>query len=324
MMVKGRIGKERDLRILAWEYVTAGGWRECGASESLIAEGRMMVETLARDLTDAGAEVLLPRDDAADPWAGLEDLTAQADAVWPVAPETGGILEKAVSIVAGLGRPVLASRPDALAAARSKWTTSRRLAEAGIRAVPTFRLSDPLPESAHGWVVKPDDGAGADETRFLAVPPISRSGGREGAKPEPVIQPFLPGTPASFSMLACDGKAWLLSCNLQKVACADGAFSYRGGIVGGAEDRRGAWTPLAEAVAGAFPGLWGYVGVDLIDGETGPVVLEINPRLTTSYAGLRDSIGINPAGLVLDLLRKPLSGLVRPLAPCPVGVEVPE
>jgi predicted ATP-grasp superfamily ATP-dependent carboligase len=32
-------------------------------------------------------------------------------------------------------------------------------------------------------------------------------------------------------------------------------------------------------------------------------VLEINPRTTTSYVGLRSSIGINPAGLILDLWR---------------------
>jgi predicted ATP-grasp superfamily ATP-dependent carboligase len=30
-------------------------------------------------------------------------------------------------------------------------------------------------------------------------------------------------------------------------------------------------------------------------------VLEINPRLTTTYAALRDAIGINPARLILGL-----------------------
>lgn len=282
----------------------------------------MMLDTLARDLADAGAEVLLPGGGGDDPWLRLEELAAQADAVWPVAPESGGILEKAVALAAGSGRPVLASRGDALAVARSKWATSRRLAEAGIPVVPTARLADPPPPSGNGWVVKPDDGAGAEETRLVALPPDPAPWDGEGLGS--VIQPFLPGTPASFSMLARDGRAWLLSCNLQRMERREGGFSYRGGVVGGAEDRRDAWTPLAEAVARALPGLWGYVGVDLVDGEEGPVVLEINPRLTTSYVGLRDSLGINPAGLVLDLLRQPLSALVRPLAPRPVGVEVPE
>jgi predicted ATP-grasp superfamily ATP-dependent carboligase len=51
-----------------------------------------------------------------------------------------------------------------------------------------------------------------------------------------------------------------------------------------------------------MPGLAGYVGVDLIVGENAITVLEVNPRLTTSYAGLRRAIGANPARLVLDLL----------------------
>ncbi|MBK1722946.1 hypothetical protein [Thiocystis violacea] len=32
-----------------------------------------------------------------------------------------------------------------------------------------------------------------------------------------------------------------------------------------------------------------------------PRVLEVNPRLTTSYAGLAEALGINPAELVLGL-----------------------
>jgi predicted ATP-grasp superfamily ATP-dependent carboligase len=31
-------------------------------------------------------------------------------------------------------------------------------------------------------------------------------------------------------------------------------------------------------------------------------VLEVNPRLTSSYAGLRRALEANPAGLALDLL----------------------
>jgi tyramine---L-glutamate ligase len=54
-------------------------------------------------------------------------------------------------------------------------------------------------------------------------------------------------------------------------------------------------------VARALPGLAGYVGVDLMVGESGMTVLEINPRLTTSYVGMHAAIGDNPARMVLDL-----------------------
>jgi predicted ATP-grasp superfamily ATP-dependent carboligase len=59
-------------------------------------------------------------------------------------------------------------------------------------------------------------------------------------------------------------------------------------------------------VAAALPDLWGIIGVDLIDTKQELQVLEVNPRITTSYAGLRESTGINPAAMVLDLLHDKL------------------
>ena len=59
---------------------------------------------------------------------------------------------------------------------------------------------------------------------------------------------------------------------------------------------------LAGRIATALPGLWGYVGVDLVMTDRGPVVLEVNPRLTTSYCGLGRALGTSVAAMVLDLL----------------------
>jgi predicted ATP-grasp superfamily ATP-dependent carboligase len=130
-----------------------------------------------------------------------------------------------------------------------------------------------------------------------------------------VVQPYLPGQAASLSLLCSTGRAMVLSCNLQDVRLDDGQFHYRGGTVGGAEERRAAYMPIADAVAAAIPGLWGYVGVDLIDTAGGPVVLEINPRLTTSYAGLGDALGGNPAALVLQLLTREIAEIAVPRPP---------
>jgi hypothetical protein len=45
---------------------------------------------------------------------------------------------------------------------------------------------------------------------------------------------------------------------------------------------------VARAAIDVVPGLLGYVGVDVLLGDDGQDwVIEINPRLTTSYVGLR-------------------------------------
>jgi predicted ATP-grasp superfamily ATP-dependent carboligase len=51
-------------------------------------------------------------------------------------------------------------------------------------------------------------------------------------------------------------------------------------------------------------------------------VLEVNPRLTTSYAGLRESIGANPAAWVLGMLDDHVPLPAPPAALCSVEVGV--
>jgi tyramine---L-glutamate ligase len=326
------------LRVFAFEYVTAGGWREIGAPPSLIAEGALMLRALVRDLAQLPAlEVVAAADPALAPGAldaslmtvAVDDLrgswrriAAGCDVVWPIAPETDGLLEEMVRLAKEAGCAVLASRPPALAIARSKQATAEHLAARGIPAVATRVLAAAPPATDEAWVVKPDDGAGAVDTVLVAGEAALARWRREAASRRLVVQPFVAGAPLSLSLLAQDGDAWLLACNRQDVRLVDGRFCYRGGVVGGAEARRAALAPLARAIAAALPDLWGYVGVDLIDGGDGPVVLEINPRLTTSYIGLADSIGINPAGLVLALGDRRLAELVRPLTPRPVPIAV--
>lgn len=299
----------------------------------------MMVRALARDLSQLpGVDVVVACDPAValggiaadistvDPersWAGWSELIARCDAVWPIAPETGGILEEVTALALRHGRPVLNSRRDALAIARSKHATAAHLARAGVPVAATAPLGEAPPASEHGWVVKPDDGAGAVDTHFVADRVALARWREQSRTTNVVVQAFVPGPAFSLSLLMQEGACWLLSCNVQHVGCDGGVFAYRGSVVGGAETRRPALEPLAARVAAALPGLWGHVGIDVIDGPEGPIVIEINPRLTTSYVGLAESLGLNPAGLVLSLLEQPLDALIRPLAPRPVDIIVP-
>jgi len=299
----------------------------------------MMVRALAGDLSRLpGIEVVVARDPAirlddvagdiraVNPehlWAAWGELIARCDAVWPIAPETSGILEEVTALALRHRRPVLNTSGVALAIARSKHATAAHLARTGVPVAPTARLGEAPPASTHGWVVKPDDGAGAIDTHFLpdrAALARWQEHHREG---NVAVQAFVPGTPLSLSLLMQDGACWLLSCNVQHVRCEGGVFAYRGGTIGGAEARRPALETLAARVAASLPGLWGYVGVDVVDGPDGAAVIEINPRLTTSYVGLAESLGLNPAGLVLALRKQKLRALIRPLAPRPVDIIVP-
>jgi predicted ATP-grasp superfamily ATP-dependent carboligase len=312
------------LRVLVCEFVTGGGFAGAVLPASLAREGDMMLRALVKDLADLpGITVVVTRDgrlpatdlpaeihriDAgSDPWSIWPVLIGLADAVWPIAPETDGILERLSELVLDGSKILLGSRPPAVRLTTSKQRTAKHLAAHEIAVAPTMlllnALADGLPPSTAGWVVKPDDGAGAEDTLLFR----SSAALRRWAATRPdvarfVVQPYLPGAATSLSLLCREGEVTLLSCNSQDVRLDGDRFHYHGGAVGGREDRRAAYAPLAARIAAAVPALWGYAGVDLVESEGGPVVLDINPRLTTSYVGLHRALGVNPAGLVLQLL----------------------
>src|SRR5690606_23926266 len=90
----------------------------------------------------------------------------------------------------------------------------------------------------------------------------------------------------------------------QYIVLENGRFAYRGGVVNGLHEHWKSFDMLAGQIAQALPDLAGYIGVDVIFDVDNPQqfeVLEINPRLTTSYTGLKKAIGVNPAALILDL-----------------------
>jgi tyramine---L-glutamate ligase len=332
------------LRLFICEYITGGGLLGSSLPPGLAREGDMMLGALVKDAAAlAGVDVVTTRDARLAPpalpadcrmiggdevsWVVWQAMMQEADAVWPIAPETAGVLTRLSKLAITAGRPLIGSRPEAVDLAASKRATVERLTACGIAAVPTVPadavLRDALPRGDDGWVLKPDDGVGAEATRlFRRRDDLMRALEAASSLRGMVVQPYLAGTPASLSVLCRDGHGWLLSCNRQVVVVDGEAFRYRGGVVGGLEARSAHYTAIAGAVAAAIRGLWGYVGIDLVDGATGPIVLEVNPRLTTSYVALGKAIGINPAGLVLRLLHSELNVVMTELCVMPQRVDV--
>lgn len=250
-------------------------------------------------LPDYGDELVQvgTQDNVWDTWKGC---VSKVDAVWPIAPETGGALYRVSEMINQQGKKLLGCSLEAVSLAGSKLATYRHLRKAGVRIVPTFMLTE-LPKNMPGpWVAKPDDGAGCEASGYFdgTQALLDWMHGREATH---VIQPFRPGDPASISLFCRSGQAWLLSCNRQKVDRRSGRFIYSGSVLNAMAEHWSEFNRVACQVARAVPGLAGYVGIDvLVDGPQ-IEVLEINPRLTTSYAGLHQAIGQNPARPILDL-----------------------
>ncbi len=305
------------MRIFVYEHITGGGMLDEPQVAALAPEGEMMLRALLDDLTEIrGVEVAIMRDArlgadlsaTSHPigsgsyfWPAIRRAVRDADAVWPIAPEQSGILLQITDEILQAARVLLGCRPDAVKIATSKRATADVLSRAGIAAIPTYFEERSIPPEIGEIVVKPDDGAGCRDTLLFRSRWQLQAWLRNHARAGLVFQPYIHGDARSLSLLCCDGRARLLACNRQKVELEHGSFRFEGVSVNAVAEGGERYAMLASEIARALPGLWGYCGVDFIETDVGPIVIEVNPRLTTSYAGLRRATGINPARLVLEL-----------------------
>lgn len=322
-------------KVLVYECISAGGLtarddagRQALPGSALLTPGTAMRDALVADLLDLEQ---LSVSCAAAWYAPLPDTLARAralrpaahesatdflalhapsyDRVWVIAPECDGLLAALVATV-GHARSVGCS-PLAIRLAASKSATRSRLAAHGIPVPASWRPGETEPPPAGRWIVKPDDGAGCEATRLHADFAHARADllGRIAQGLATTLEAWVDGIPLSLSLLCADGRTELLSINRQRVTGRPGELlAYHGVDVGAlqldsVEGRRLA--RLAQEIAAAVPGLAGYVGIDLIwqpdgpDHAGGPVVVEINPRLTCAYVGLSAALGRNLAAEIL-------------------------
>ncbi len=306
-------------RIFVYESLSGGGHlAEAGTSGGdLLAPGLAMRDAITADLlrlgdyqlsvaTCRGAPPLPAGARPVEPLEGepaVDFVARQGDAnhlVWVVAPETEGLL-------AQLQRGVDPARwigcdGPAIELASSKRSTLSRLAEAGITTPLAFERARDIAR----WVVKPDDGAGALGTRLhpdheAACADWSQRS--RGGRPM-TIEPWVEGQALSLSLLCSAERTELLSINRQHLAIdREGLLSYQGVEVNAlplADARGAALNALAARVGRSVPGLRGFVGIDLVwHARRGPVVVEINPRVTCAYVGLSRALGRNLAAEVV-------------------------
>jgi tyramine---L-glutamate ligase len=264
------------MRVRVYEHLTASGPDDGG---SMYREGRAMRDALAADLS------AIP---------GVDVVETNPDLAFVIAPETDGVLEERVAFFRR-DCAVVAPSADALALTGDKLRLAEHWSRHGVPTPATRRPGNGL--LGRDSVVKPRDGAGSCDTHFLCAGesiPESLRGDRF------LIQDFVPGRSASVAFLIGPRQTIPLIPTFQRLS-DDGRFAYRGGELPIPAEWAARAVALARRALECVPGLAGYVGVDLVLGDAGDAAIEINPRLTTSYIGLRSRAEFNLAAAMLAL-----------------------
>ncbi|EMR13928.1 hypothetical protein MPL1_02148 [Methylophaga lonarensis MPL] len=322
------------MKLFIYEHITSGALIDEPLPQSLAHEGDVMLQSIVQDLLATGHTSLTTLRDHRLPTlnlAGLDCLAVKSDQdfsrQWQralndfelfllIAPETDGQLLTLHQQVRDAGKIALGSSLAAIEICSDKMKTALTLRAANISTPETWLASDWLKQAeiSNRWVVKPFDGAGCLDTMQFETSAQTRD--YLGQLPlqqhqKTIVQPFIEGDAISISLYVNDLDSFeLLSINHQHMIIENQQLTLSGVAVNSVPETQ---LPIKQAMAlsrdliQAIPGLQGFVGVDVILQPQQPVVIEINPRLTTAYAGLSAAKGSNMADYLVSTVSQ-LSG----------------
>jgi predicted ATP-grasp superfamily ATP-dependent carboligase len=323
------------LRLLVYEHVSGGGFADEPIPASVLSEGFGMLRTLISDFKAAGhhvattldsrvarfnppidADCAVPVPSSRETQAKIRKLSEQADAAYVVAPETGGALQSLVELVEQTGVASLNCSAGAIAKVSDKAGFHEVMRKLGVSLPEArrFSVADDLREIKKAvrdrlefpLIFKPSDGVSCSglsvvKSEEQVAGAVGKIKGESSGK-HFLVQELIKGDAASVSVLSTGSAVVPISLNRQDVMIEtpEALSSYIGGAVPFDHPLRAEAFEIAEKIVESVTGLRGYVGVDLVLTDEAAVVIEVNPRLTTSYVGLRRAVNFNPAQAIVN------------------------
>ncbi|PHQ33547.1 ATP-grasp domain-containing protein [Rhodopirellula bahusiensis] len=242
-------------------------------------------------------------------------LAKKCDVAILVAPETDGELARLVAAFRDADIDVLAVDEPTMQMASDKWLTAKWLTEHAIPTPLTWSNKDSSTDelkrqssrlgsvglTANRWVRKPRDGCGSEAIRVFDDWELACSALQDNE----VAQAWIEGRPASILVVgeAKNAIAEPVICPAVWQHCqrrnddtaadnqsAGRSTHYTGGSGPIDIELQSRGFKLAKQVLQALPASpRGFLGIDFVLGDRpeDDCVIEINPRLTTSYIGVR-------------------------------------
>ncbi len=307
------------MNVFVWEYLSSGAYGEELLPVSLLREGQAMLIASVHDFCKAKncvvsttwdkrlGKVSLPENITnqvevhstscvTDEKILFERCCKEADYVFLVAPEFDQILLNRVSEARKHCNNVLLSSHEMIELCGDKFKTAKWLESIGIPVIKTsrFNFQKLFDKNDFPLVIKPSDGVGSTNTFLIQ----NQKQLEELMKSQPVLkndtinwvwQPYIKGK--SFSIAAIRANTHD-QFQLFPVAHQDisnnGFFQYAGGTIPFEKTGSFEMKAITENILKRMPDLKGYIGFDFIvpdNKKSEPVLLEINPRLTTSFIG---------------------------------------
>ncbi|MCH7689300.1 MAG: ATP-grasp domain-containing protein [Planctomycetes bacterium] len=235
----------------------------------------------------------------------FQKYAAGSDVTFVIAPEFEDILADRCRIAEAAGGTLCGCSVEAIELCADKLQLASHLNRHGLPVVETDLLNA---DGTHGdmefpIVVKPQNGAGSQQT-FLVndereLNEVSEEFQQTPQFGPPILQPYVEGDSISVGVIVSKHveRIDILPIASQRFS-SDGRFRYLGGHLRARFNDSDAVERLVDRACRCIPGLSGYIGFEFIVPRSRPDdlhLVEINPRLTTSYLGYRHLVTDNLA-----------------------------
>ncbi|MHA2037309.1 MAG: ATP-grasp domain-containing protein [Promethearchaeota archaeon] len=257
----------------------------------------------------------------------FKTFVEESEYIFIIAPESSKILYNLTDIVKKSKKILLSTNLEGIELGMSKLNTYSYFKKKKISTPKTFLIPIRNKQLDYEFIhqkfntlkkpiiIKPEDGVGAESvyyfesqsqiTHFFLNFQHKIEYGRKY-----LLQEFIEGKDLSVSLIGVPYKAdsqlknpLLLSINSQNIDIKNSDYEseYYGGTtpIENYEKIRNKLDVVLEKINSSI--ISGYYGIDFIStNDAKQFFIEINPRLTTSYIGLRNAINYNPAQLIFN------------------------
>lgn len=325
------------MKILVYEHVSAMGLGST-FQPSVLCEGFGMLRTIVADAKAAGhrvttvldnrivklkppleADCILSVHSPEEAENALQEATRKADATLVIAPETNGTLQNLVDKTERSSTLSLNCSANAIAQVSDKTRLQQQAKKIGLPTPETavFNAKDDAEHIARvvkdriGFpaVLKPVDTVGCEALSIVNNEKQAKAATAKIAKHTGnrlMAQKLIHGEPASVTLISNGTEAVPITLNKQNISLKTSSqdSSYNGGTTPLDHELKSEAFATAKKLVESINGLKGYIGVDIVLTENEPVIIEVNPRLTTSYVGIRKIVKTNLAQAIINASAK--------------------
>ena len=216
-----------------------------------------------------------------------------------IAPESEGILKSVFRSISDMGFNLLLSNFYLIDKFSSKKSTIKFLKKVGVPCLDFIREISKIDKSKK-IILKPNQGAGSENVFILNNSDDLKKLLKKINFPY-IIQYYKKGFVGSLNVMFNKNRSILLSCNKHIVKITGKKVKQVGSIIGGLEVYRSDFQNLVDIINLKIKGFFGLVNFDVIKVKETWKVIEINPRFSSTYCGLKEAYGEKMTDLISDI-----------------------